>query len=238
MLCTDGPRDGAADLHAGSPGIGHLRAGEHAGRTTPRSSSTPPARPASRRAPCTRTASCSATCRASSQPRLFPRAGDLFWTPADWAWIGGLLDVSCRPASRRAGAGAPVREVRPRGGVPADREHGVRNAFMPPTALSMMRAGDPPGDRDIALRTVASGGETLGASCWMGPGGLRPHHQRVLRPDRVQHRGRLLRALMPRRSPARSGRPVPGHACGHRRRRHGRCAGDARRRSPCGGRIR
>src|SRR6187399_252739 len=24
---------------------------------------------------------------------LFPRHGDLFWTPADWAWIGGLLDV-------------------------------------------------------------------------------------------------------------------------------------------------
>ena len=24
---------------------------------------------------------------------LAPRAGDLFWTPADWAWIGGLFDV-------------------------------------------------------------------------------------------------------------------------------------------------
>ncbi len=24
---------------------------------------------------------------------LFPQPGDLFWTPADWAWIGGLLDV-------------------------------------------------------------------------------------------------------------------------------------------------
>ena len=25
--------------------------------------------------------------------RLFPQPGDLFWTPADWAWIGGLIDV-------------------------------------------------------------------------------------------------------------------------------------------------
>ena len=25
--------------------------------------------------------------------RLFPKPGDLFWTPADWAWIGGLIDV-------------------------------------------------------------------------------------------------------------------------------------------------
>ncbi len=24
---------------------------------------------------------------------FFPQARDLFWTPADWAWIGGLLDV-------------------------------------------------------------------------------------------------------------------------------------------------
>ena len=24
---------------------------------------------------------------------FFPREGDLFWTPADWAWIGGLIDV-------------------------------------------------------------------------------------------------------------------------------------------------
>src|SRR3546814_4428310 len=24
---------------------------------------------------------------------FFPQPGDLFWTPADWAWIGGLLDV-------------------------------------------------------------------------------------------------------------------------------------------------
>src|SRR6476660_5956913 len=24
---------------------------------------------------------------------FFPQPGDLFWTPADWAWIGGLIDV-------------------------------------------------------------------------------------------------------------------------------------------------
>src|SRR5262249_48299660 len=24
---------------------------------------------------------------------LFPQPGDRIWTPADWAWIGGLLDV-------------------------------------------------------------------------------------------------------------------------------------------------
>jgi acetyl-CoA synthetase len=24
---------------------------------------------------------------------FFPQPGDHFWTPADWAWIGGLFDV-------------------------------------------------------------------------------------------------------------------------------------------------
>ena len=41
---------------------------------------------------------------------------------------------------------------------------GVRNAFIPPTALRMLRsAGDPRGRHDIRLRSVGSGGEALGA---------------------------------------------------------------------------
>ncbi len=52
---------------------------------------------------------------------FFPQPGDRFWTPADWAWAGGLLDVpAAEPALRRAGGGAPVREVRSGGGLRAD----------------------------------------------------------------------------------------------------------------------
>ena len=41
---------------------------------------------------------------------------------------------------------------------------GVRNAFIPPTALRMLRAvPNPRGRHDIKLRTVGSGGEALGA---------------------------------------------------------------------------
>ena len=46
---------------------------------------------------------------------FFPQPGDRFWTPADWAWAGGLLD--CLLPSlllRRAGGGAPLRQVRSR----------------------------------------------------------------------------------------------------------------------------
>src|SRR6266568_4035285 len=71
---------------------------------------------------------------------LFPQAGDLFWTPADWAWIGGLFDVLL-PAWHH---GVPVLAYRARKFDPEEAfalmaRHGVRNVFLPPTALKMMR---------------------------------------------------------------------------------------------------
>jgi len=42
-------------------------------------------------------------------------------------------------------------------------QHGIRNAFMPPTALKMMRqVSDPKSRFDYSMRSIASGGERLG----------------------------------------------------------------------------
>jgi acetyl-CoA synthetase len=95
---------------------------------------------------------------------LFPQPGDLFWTPADWAWIGGLIDVLL-PSLHH---GVPVLAHRfvkfdPEAAFALIAEFGVRNAFMPPTALKMMRAVARPRARwDYALRSIGSGGESLG----------------------------------------------------------------------------
>jgi len=95
---------------------------------------------------------------------FFPQAGDLFWTPADWAWIGGLLDVLL-PAWHH---GVPVLAYRFRKFDPEETfalmaRHGVRNVFLPPTALKLMRqVADPRQRHAVALRSVGSGGETLG----------------------------------------------------------------------------
>ncbi len=95
---------------------------------------------------------------------FFPQPGDLFWTPADWAWIGGLLDVLL-PSWHH---GVPVLAHRfakfdPEAAFALMAEFGVRNAFMPPTALKMMRRVERPHERwDMALRSIGSGGETLG----------------------------------------------------------------------------
>ncbi len=86
--------------------------------------------------------------------------GDCLWTPADWAWIGGLFDVLMPGLA----LGVPVVAARLPKFTPDTcarvlREGGVRNVFLPPTALRMLKAADCalPG-----LRSVASGGEPLG----------------------------------------------------------------------------
>jgi acetyl-CoA synthetase len=95
---------------------------------------------------------------------FFPQDGDLFWTPADWAWIGGLIDVLL-PSLHH---GVPVLAHRfakfdPEAAFRLMADHGVRNAFMPPTALKLMRQAAPAGGRPgLAVRSIGSGGESLG----------------------------------------------------------------------------
>ena len=95
---------------------------------------------------------------------FFPKKGDLFWTPADWAWIGGLID-GLFPSWHH---GIPVVAHRFKKFDPEEAFHllakyDIRNAFMPPTALKMMREVENPRSRhDYDMRSIASGGETLG----------------------------------------------------------------------------
>jgi len=95
---------------------------------------------------------------------FFPKEDDLFWTPADWAWIGGLIDVLF-PSWHH---GIPVVARRAKKFDPEEAfhliaKHGIRNAFMPPTALKMMRQiKDPRLRHDYCMRSIGSGGETLG----------------------------------------------------------------------------
>lgn len=94
---------------------------------------------------------------------FFPQAGDKIWTPADWAWIGGLLDV-LMPALHH---GVPVvarRFSKFTGEAALDliKVHGIQNTFLPPTALKMMRQVSKCACWGIEMRSVASGGESLG----------------------------------------------------------------------------
>lgn len=94
----------------------------------------------------------------------FPQPGDRMWTPADWAWIGGLLDVLL-PAWYH---GVPVVAYRAEKFVAEEvfeliEELQIKNVFFPPTALKLLRPVENPQQRwQLALRSVASGGESLG----------------------------------------------------------------------------
>ena len=96
---------------------------------------------------------------------FFPRVGDRMWTPADWAWAGGLLNALL-PSLH---FGVPVVARRgerfdPEAALELMAQHAVRNAFIPPTALRMLRTATRPGaGLNLQLRTVTSAGEPLGA---------------------------------------------------------------------------
>lgn len=91
---------------------------------------------------------------------FLPHSGDRMWTPADWAWMGGLTNVMM-PALNY---GVPLVAHRM---AKFDPEHAfwlmeklaVRNVFLPPTALKLMRQVPV---TPVKLRSVGSGGEALG----------------------------------------------------------------------------
>lgn len=92
----------------------------------------------------------------------FPRNGDIGWTPADWAWIGGLMDmaVSCLYYGRPQ-VSHRMRRFDPDAAYRLIRDEGLTNLFLPPTALKLMRQTAPP--EGLRVRSVSSGGEALGA---------------------------------------------------------------------------
>ena len=95
---------------------------------------------------------------------FLPQPGDRLWTPADWAWAGGLLNVLL-PGLH---FGVPVvarkfEKFDPDDAFRLMQDAKIRNSFIPPTALRMLRTvKNPRGKYALDLRTLASGGESLG----------------------------------------------------------------------------
>jgi len=97
---------------------------------------------------------------------FFPQPGDIFWSPADWAWAGGLFDALLPTWS----FGLPILGYR--GKFDAEKaytlieKYGIRNSFLFPTALKlMMKAVPEPGKKyRLNLRSIMSAGEAVGAT--------------------------------------------------------------------------
>ncbi len=97
---------------------------------------------------------------------FYPQKGDMFWSPADWAWAGGLFDALL-PAWYY---GMPILGYR--GRFDAEKsyylleKYGVRNAFLFPTALKLMMKAVPEPRRkyELDMRSIMSAGESVGVT--------------------------------------------------------------------------
>ena len=96
----------------------------------------------------------------------FPVEGDLFWSPADWAWTGGLWDALMPTLHHGQAILGYHGRFEPERAFRLLDKYAVRNAFLFPTALKMMRkAVDHPRARfELHLRSMMSGGEPVGAA--------------------------------------------------------------------------
>jgi acetyl-CoA synthetase len=97
---------------------------------------------------------------------FFPQPGDMFWSPADWAWAGGLFDALLPSWA----FGIPILGYR--GKFDAEKayylldKYGVRNSFLFPTALKLMMKAVPEPKKKyrLNLRSIMSAGESVGVT--------------------------------------------------------------------------
>lgn len=95
---------------------------------------------------------------------FFPQDNDVLWSPADWAWMAGLMDV-LMPGWFH---GCTVVATAMKGFEPEEayrilHQHGVTLSLLTPTMLKLMRQVPNPAQRfKLKLRTVVSGGESVG----------------------------------------------------------------------------
>ncbi len=95
---------------------------------------------------------------------FFPQPKDTLWSPADWAWMAGLMDVIFPGWFH----GCTVVATAMKGFEPEEAyrildQHAVTLALLTPTMLKLMRGvPDPLSRYTLKLRAVASGGESVG----------------------------------------------------------------------------
>lgn len=99
-----------------------------------------------------------------------PERHDVIWTPADWAWIGGLMDVLVPAWYFGMTVVTADHDFEPDWAADLMEAHEVTLAFLPPTGLKMMRAAGVSRPDRLTLRAIFTGGERLGEEmlAWAG----------------------------------------------------------------------
>ena len=143
----------------------------------------------------------------------FPQQGDVFWSPADWAWTGGLMDALLptfhfgQPIVGYRGRFDPERALR------LIEKYQIRNAFLFPTALKlMMKAYPRPREHfDVNLRSIMSAGEAVGTTVFAwAQQALGVTINEMFGQTEMNYIVGNSQALWPAK-PGSMGRPYPGH---------------------------
>ena len=92
-----------------------------------------------------------------------PKEHDVLWSPADWAWIAGLINIlligwysGCRVVS------TDMQGFNAQDAFRILAQHNITVSLLTPTVLKLMRQVDGEVAQDIDLRVVLSGGEAVG----------------------------------------------------------------------------
>ncbi len=86
----------------------------------------------------------------------------VFWTPADWAWVGGWLDTVLPAWQHGQTVLASQHRFDEEWAFDFMAKHGVTHSFMTPTALKRLAEVDAPHERwRLQVRVICTGGESL-----------------------------------------------------------------------------
>ena len=138
----------------------------------------------------------------------------VYWSPSDWAWVGGLLDMLF-PALM---AGRPVVTSLDRFSAewafPFLSRHRVTHTFLAPTAIKRLAQDPDPARHGLSMRVICTGGEALAAEtldwCERKLGVVCNEFYGM---TEVNHLIGNCAALYPRK-PGSMGRAYPGHDVG------------------------
>ena len=90
------------------------------------------------------------------------RDDTVFWSPADWAWVGGLLDLVLPAWQLGQTVVATQQRFDSEWAFEFMSRHKVTHSFMTPTALKRLAEVPSPRSRwDLVVRVICTGGESL-----------------------------------------------------------------------------
>jgi acetyl-CoA synthetase len=88
----------------------------------------------------------------------------VYWSPSDWAWVGGLLDMLFPAWMAGRAIATSLDRFTAQWAYEFMARHKVTHTFLAPTAIKRLaQAANPRQDYDLALEVVCTGGEALAA---------------------------------------------------------------------------